>query len=1341
MKNIILVSIDNLRYDCIGYQPDKRWLKRYDVLKYLETPTLDSIADRSLCFTQCISPGTFTTSVHASILTGLYQPRHGVRQFYEKRLNKDVYTLAEVFSILGYETVLATDIPQLFKPLNLHRGFKHIFYNNDDALYKFLTEKKDKRLFLFKHFFDVHEPFMFSEYEVSPDYNKDFYDALITLYTEHNLNPPSDVTREKAHILWRNLNDHIGKRDINILFPYYVRGVSKFDKGRFKYFIDNISNLGLLENTIMVIFSDHGEGRVYEDDPDYFGHSGGVYEDVIRVPLIIHDTNSAGMIIDDLVSLVDIFPTLISQASNKDYRELLPYEVDGILLDSSRKRKWTYSESWLMDERVNSLSIISSSILFQRAIRTEDKKCILYGEPEFLKKERIDNLSDGDFAKGLYRSLLCRFEDYEEYNRILNLLNSGYPRTELIKDFINGDEYRFKRGVVVFNIDDELKERCDYNLQNPHDLPPDIHECIQEVFRIENGHLETEEIFPPLNIEKMSTIVERLFIERHRDVISNIAGDKHLFLQLIEDFIRKKANKPDEFINRICNTFYFLNLTESQKGYFIRMLEDGITEREVFDAILISSGRLKRFLTEEEVEINEEEIEEEEQDLEEVEINKDLLLMQAEIESLRSQLHQIKQSLTWRIGSKFIYLIDNLLFPLGSKRQILFQRFLDRLRSQPKDIEGEAGKERAVLEAYQQTLSIDSIIPLEFKELKNPRVSIIIPVFNNWVYTYNCLKSIKENTPEGLYEIIIVDDASTDHTQDMLQKVDGVTVIKNEENKGFIDSCNRGADVARGEFILFLNNDVLVLNNWLEPLIKTMENNMDAGIVGSKQILPDGRLLEAGIVVFRDGSSRQYGFGYNPKDAEFNYLREVDAVSGASLMIRKSLWKRLGGFDKRYNFAYYEDMDLCFAVRKLGYKVIYQPHSEVIHFSGVTGVKATKTREQFESDNRKVFKEKWLKDFRNYGVDDIYKARERGKRKYLFIITYTTPMPDKHSGFLRTFNMLKILNNNGYKITLLPDDMKRITPYTERLQDMGIEVLYDNNPLDYFKRNGRYFNTVMLVRPQVGYKYLKSVKRYFKNSRLIYDTVDIHFLREQRRAEIEKSPETMAEAKRLKDIELAIAKESDLVITVTEDDKDALLKELKRDIEVAVIPNIHEVEPLENPFKDRRDILFIGGFLHKPNIDAVIWFVKDIFPIIKRELPQVRFYVIGSNPPPEIFDLQGTDVIVTGYVQDVGPYFKNCRLSVAPLRYGAGIKGKITQSLSLGLPVVTTPIGIEGMKGAEGKGCLVADTPHEFAKAVVKLYSDEILWTSLRDDGIMFVKENFSIEVMEERLLNLFGDK
>lgn len=268
---------------------------------------------------------------------------------------------------------------------------------------------------------------------------------------------------------------------------------------------------------------------------------------------------------------------------------------------------------------------------------------------------------------------------------------------------------------------------------------------------------------------------------------------------------------------------------------------------------------------------------------------------------------------------------------------------------------------------------------LEFPNDESAIVSIIIPVYNQFGYTYNCLKSILQNTVSVAYEIIVADDCSADETRELERYVSGIQVIHNDVNMNFLGNCNNAAKHASGKYLVFLNNDTQVQYNWLMPLVHTFEEKQDTGIAGSKLIYPDGTLWEAGGIVWSSGEALNYGRGEGANAPEYNYVREVDYISGASIMISKELWESIGGFDSRFAPAYYEDTDLAFEVRKRKKKVIYQPDSVVVHFGSVSN-----STNNYIKRNRAVFYEKW-KDvlekeqyIKNTMISD---ASDRKKRK------------------------------------------------------------------------------------------------------------------------------------------------------------------------------------------------------------------------------------------------------------------------------------------------------------------------------------------------------------------------
>jgi O-antigen biosynthesis protein len=249
---------------------------------------------------------------------------------------------------------------------------------------------------------------------------------------------------------------------------------------------------------------------------------------------------------------------------------------------------------------------------------------------------------------------------------------------------------------------------------------------------------------------------------------------------------------------------------------------------------------------------------------------------------------------------------------------------------------------------------------LVFSRYERPRVSIVVPAHNNWRYTHLCLRAVLEHTAGHEYEVILADDGSTDKTLAASSLLVNVAVERLDPRKGFVGNCNNGARRGRGHYLLFLNNDTVAQPGWLGALVDTADADADVGIVGPKLIYEDGRLQDAGGIVFADGTTRNYGRNGCPSAPEFNRVRDVDYVSGCCLLVRSDLWSRVGGFDESYAPAYYEDVDLAFAARREGFRVVYQPSAVVVHFDGVShGHDATVGAKRFLEINAQTFLSKW----------------------------------------------------------------------------------------------------------------------------------------------------------------------------------------------------------------------------------------------------------------------------------------------------------------------------------------------------------------------------------------------
>jgi GT2 family glycosyltransferase/glycosyltransferase involved in cell wall biosynthesis len=649
---------------------------------------------------------------------------------------------------------------------------------------------------------------------------------------------------------------------------------------------------------------------------------------------------------------------------------------------------------------------------------------------------------------------------------------------------------------------------------------------------------------------------------------------------------------------------------------------------------------------------------------------------------------------------------------------------------------------------------------------KNPKISIIVLCYNKLEYTERCLKSIFKNTSYSNFEVIVVDNASVDDTPGFLESFGNqIKFVRSSSNLGFVGGNNLAAQYSDGEFVLFLNNDTEVQLNWLNHLYQTFVIHPNAGVAGSKLIYPDNTLQEAGGIIFNDASGWNYGKGGKVNDARYNFVREVDYCSGAAIMVRKKLFDQLNGFDERYSPAYYEDTDLCFGIRKLGYKVYYCPFSKVTHFEGATsGTDVNSGFKRYQIINSEKFKKKWSKELsRQYPNDPslVYQFSNRNKGKRVLIIDDMPPLPDRASGALRHYNTVDQMLKLGYQVTYVHMTGKDFTDEKaqQHIYDFkmrGVEFNWfnyegwwsiRNEPaikdvlkelIDSLDLRMRKYNMVYIAFWHIAAYFIDLIREQIPRTPIVIDSVDIHYLREMRRAKALNDVKLLREAQKTKINELALYKKSDCILTVTEKDRDVLIQDLS-DKSVIVIPDVHDGCDSIRSFNERKDFLFVGNFNHNPNEDGVFFFIEKIFPLIKKEIPHAKFYVVGNHPTEKLLKLSSKEVIVTGWVPEIKPYLEKCLVSVVPLRFGAGMKGKVGQSLSHGLPMVSTVIGAEGMGIINGEHSYVTDDPVKFAEYAIKLYTDEKLWNDFSEKGKKLITSQFSSELMRKRLENIMS--
>ncbi len=364
----------------------------------------------------------------------------------------------------------------------------------------------------------------------------------------------------------------------------------------------------------------------------------------------------------------------------------------------------------------------------------------------------------------------------------------------------------------------------------------------------------------------------------------------------------------------------------------------------------------------------------------------------------------------------------------------------------------------------------------------------------------------------------------------------------------------------------------------------------------------------------------------------------------------------------------------------------------------------------------------------------------KAEKKTILIIDDYIPYHDKSSGSKRLYEIIKLLINLDLNVVFLPNDGLASEPYYSELIELNVSVLL-NRPnrkqlLSDFKSLLPYIDYAWISRPTLNKTFQKTIKRY-SNVKIIFDTVDLHFLRMLRQAENECNPKLKRKAIQTKQLEINLAKSADATITVTDTEK--LILEAEHVHHVHVIPNIHvsRIPSSTTSFRNRRGITFIGGYKHEPNIDAVNWLMKEIMPLVRNKLGSVPVYLLGSDPTTEILEYANKDVIIPGYVKDVSEFFLNARVFVAPLRYGAGMKGKIGQSLEYGLPIVSTKIGTEGMNLIDGVNVISADDTLSFANKVIELYQDEQLWNRIQQNATKSIASYLPEEVTKKLKLLL----
>lgn len=634
-----------------------------------------------------------------------------------------------------------------------------------------------------------------------------------------------------------------------------------------------------------------------------------------------------------------------------------------------------------------------------------------------------------------------------------------------------------------------------------------------------------------------------------------------------------------------------------------------------------------------------------------------------------------------------------------------------------------------------------------------PSATVVIPVYNNVLDTLLCLASLLELDEGHDFEVIVADDGSSDATAALVTTIGGkVRYVRQPRNLGFLGNCNTAAAYARGRNIVFLNNDTLVFTGWLDGLINPIDTIPQVGLVGSKLINWDGTLQEAGGIFWRDGSAWNFGRNQDAQAPEFNYLKDVDYCSGASIAVPTSIWREVGGFDPTYTPAYCEDSDLAFRLREAGYRTLYSPISEVVHHEGRShGRDVSSGIKSYQVVNQQRLVDRWrdvLERDHFPNAENVLRARDRSfGSKHILVVDHYVPQWDRDAGSRTMFDFMQVLIEAGHVVTFWPDNLWRDPDYTPRLQAIGVEVIFGPKYRDGFEqflieRRGLY-DMVLLSRPHIAVNYIDAVERQ-SNARIVYYGHDLHFERMKAERRLAGRPTEDAEVLAMKAQELNICNRSHLVLYPSADEAKLIGELVRPGVEAQSIAayrylpsdldDSRERIVAPSPDKDGIHLLFVGGFAHPPNVDAAVWFCEEVMPLLRAQNPNVRLSIAGSRPTPEVLDLKRAGIDVLGFVSDerLRELYRETSVVVAPLRYGAGVKGKVIEAMARGRPMVTTAVGAQGIAGAP-ELLFLGETPEELA-AQVLLAAEPAAGKERALRALDFVERHYSTQAMTRTL-------
>jgi GT2 family glycosyltransferase len=621
-----------------------------------------------------------------------------------------------------------------------------------------------------------------------------------------------------------------------------------------------------------------------------------------------------------------------------------------------------------------------------------------------------------------------------------------------------------------------------------------------------------------------------------------------------------------------------------------------------------------------------------------------------------------------------------------------------------------------------------------------PQVSIIVVLHNKAHLSLLSFKALLEAV-DVPYELIIIDNDSSDETHRLLDRCAGAKIIRNTRNLGFGEGCMQGSNCAQGEFLFFLNNDALLAVGTLKFAICDFADPT-VGCVGGKILLASGELQEAGSIIWSDGSAFGYGRGDDPSSPQYNFRRPVDYCSGAFLLTRRSLFVELGGFDSCYSPAYYEDTDYCMKVWRRGYRVMYEPRSAVYHYESASSGDNEAARPRMAA-NQRIFVDRWASVLNGHSTPsstNVLRARLASASSGLRILYIDDRVPHRSlgSGFPRSNDILGELVKQNHHVTYVPFSFPFESANAEYIDiKPDIELLdYQNTSRAVFQQYVSLANVVWISRPHNLTRFLDDVVDSGEMSaKLIFDMEAIFSDRERLSIDLthRRIPPAIMDSRMQR--EFMLAKSADAVVVVSERDQDRLRNADVRNVQV--LGHCLEAKPTMRAFCERSSFLFVGA-VHgpkSPNGDSMEVFCREIWPDVRAKTG-AELVIAGFGTDYYLGGLSQDGVKVMGAVADLAPLYDKARVVVVPTRYAAGIPFKAHEAAAFGVPMVVSMLIGQQLQWQEDTEVLVAGDSQDFVQKCNRLFTDINLWRDLRVNGLTrivceFSRQNFGRTVAE----------